>query len=541
MNMKTIRIATTAAAILATMSAAALENRQKSVAEGRSESVELGFVPTGYRQLTGESFVRVTLPQGSSSALVTALKVGDSQIQFPSPTGDGVLLTVNVVGDLDRLMRDLRRELSEFDTLEVSMGDRKLLVRGTISNQRDWNLFSRILKLDQFSGKVESLVEAGVDPATVGALRKDLEGAGFDLVPPGAKPGKGQLALDYEHNVVVLSGHLYSQGELDSATSVLKRQTWLEIVEKPSSDGSFSPIVPAVVNVNVDDSVLELGVAFVVVSKDDLRKRTAQTDLSLSAVWGGIKDFIIGGASSQHGHSDNFTFNAGLGATLNFIAENHFSREQQYGTIRFRSGGDAGKTLHIGGTMKVTPPASGEGEAPSPQDFEYGFKIVNKDSHRTGEDSAFADLEIEIKGEPYMPESGAGQRELPPGTLQLKQETRTFSPTLSVPLGQTVAVAGYEYLLENTMPPTGIPVLRNVPVLSWFTSSKSNEKSENSLLFLVSVRKVDLDSEKPMVENTPMKDITYDANRPNQDRIDEAEEASKTFHGFWSWLNWFTW
>ena len=539
--MKARSLLVAALAVLAATSAQALENRQKSLAEGRSESVDLGFVPTGYRQLTGESFVRVTLPQGSSSALVTALKPGDSQIQFPSPTGEGVLLTVNVVSDLERLLRDLRRELSDFDTLEVSAGARKLVVRGTISNQRDWNLFSRIIKLDQFDGKVESLVEAGVDMATVGTLRKDLESAGFDLVAPGAKPGKGQLALDYAHGVLVLSGHVYSQGELDSALSVLKRQTWLEIVDKPSSDGSFSPIVPAVVTVAVDDSILELGVAFVVVSKTEIERRDVDTDLTLSAVWGGIRNLVVGGHSSQHGKMDNFTFRAGLGATLDFLAKNELTREKQYGTIRFRSSGDTNKTFHIGGTLKVTPPASGEGEAPQPQDFEYGFKIVNRGSRRTGENTALADLEIEIKGEPYMPEAAAGTKDLPPGTISLKQETRTFGPTLSVPLGDTVAVAGYERLLEETMPPSGIPVMRNLPVLSWFTSSKKNAKDEYSLLFLVSVRQVDSENEKPMVENTPMKDITVDANRPNAERAEDEREAGKKYHGFWSWLNWFVW
>lgn len=530
-----------AAALVAASAQASLENRQISVAEGRSESVDLGFAPTGYRQLAGESFVKVILPQGSSSALVTAVKPGDSQIQFPSPTSEGVLLTVHVVSDLDRLLRDLRRELSDFGTLEVSAGARKLVVRGTISNQRDWNLFSRIIKLDQFDGKVESLVEAGVDPATVGALRKDVEAAGFDLGPPGAKPGKGQLALDYEHNVVVLSGHLYSQVELDKALSVLKRQTWLEIVEKPSSDGGFSPIVPAVVNVDVDGSLLELGVAFVVVSKTEIESRTADADLTLSAVWGGIRNLVVGGSSSQHGKADNFTFRAGLGATLDFFAKNEFSREKQYGTIRFRSSGDTNKAFHVGGTLKVTPPALGEGEAPQPQDYEYGFKIVNKGSRRTGENTALADLEIEIKGEPYMPEAPTGTKNLPSGTVAIKQETRTFGPTFSVPLGQTVAVAGYESVLEQTMPPSGIPVMRNLPVLSWFTSSKKNSKEEYSLLFLVSIRQVDSENEKPMVENTPMADLTFDANRPNAERIEEEREAAKKYHGFWTWLNWFVW
>lgn len=542
MNRRTI---VACAAMMSALAATALESRQLEVEEGHSETVDLGFAPSGYKQQSGSEFVSVMLAPGASVATVTGVKEGGrSQIEFPDPSGEGVLFTVEVVSDLQKTLIRLRRMLSDFDGLQFSKGSSKILIDGTIGNPTDWEKFNRILKLSDFKGKTESIVEFSVDPGTIGNLRKEFEAEGFKLVAPGEKPGQGELALKYEHNVLSLSGHLWSQKDLGNALSILKSQSWLKIVDESSSDAASKPIVQTVVNIAIDDSILELGVAFVVISKEDIKRRDVQYDLSLSAVWGGIKDFVIGGHKDQrriHSYSDDFTFNAGLGATLNFFAKNEFSREQQYGTMRFHSNGDFGKTFHVGGTLKVTPPASGEGEAPSPQDFEYGFKIVNKNSHRTGEGSAEADLEIEIKGEPYMPEAAPGTKDLPAGTISIKQETRTFAPTLRIPLGQTVAVAGYEHLVETTMPPTGIPVMRNIPVISWFTSSKKNVKQEYSLLFLVSIRKVDVEAEAPMVPNSAMKDITLDANTPNEERIKAEEEKAQEHRGCWTPLNWFRW
>ena len=522
----------------------ALDTRRISIPSGHSRSEDLGFVPSGFRLHSGKGIVKVNLPAGSSVAVLTAeAGLGTSQIEFPNASGgEGLMLEVEVVSDLDEVLRSLKRELDGFDELEFFKGKSTIRVRGTISNPADWRKYKQILNLVEFRDKVESLVQVGVDAATLGTLRKDLIAEGIPLVDPGVKPQDGQVALDYKYGQRVFSGKVFSASELNNLVRVLKSQSWLQI-----DDGNGKLVenkVPAVVNVVIDDSILELGVAFVVISKEDIKRRDVEYDLSLSAVWGGIKDFVLGGHKAQrriHSYSDDFTFNAGLGATLNFFAKNEFSREQQYGTMRFHSNGDFGKTFHVGGTLKVTPPASGEGEAPSSQDFEYGFKIVNKNSHRTGEGSAEADLEIEIKGEPYMPEAAPGAKDLPVGTLSLKQETRTFAPTLRIPLGQTVAVAGYEHLVETTMPPTGIPVLRNIPVISWFTSNKSNVKQEYSLLFLVSIRKVDVEAEAPMVPNSAMKDITLDANTPNEERIKAEEEKAQEHRGCWTPLNWFRW
>ena len=110
-----------------------------------------------------------------------------------------------------------------------------------------------------------------------------------------------------------------------------------------------------------------------------------------------------------------------------------------------------------------------------------------------------------------------------------------------MPLGQTVAVAGYESLFENTLGPSGTPLLRHIPIVNWFVSDKEHKQEDLALLFLVSVRKVDVENEEPMVPNTPMKDITLDADTSTEERY-KAEKAKKNTHrGCWTPLNWFRW
>jgi type II secretory pathway component GspD/PulD (secretin) len=282
-------------------------------------------------------------------------------------------------------------------------------------------------------------------------------------------------------------------------------------------------VAQAVVNVGVDDSLLELGVAFVTVSKRASHNMGTDNGIVVNAIWSGFYDFLTG--KHSHNGADQFRIDASLGSTLTMLAENGVARERQFGTIRFHANGDPGKTLHLGGSLKVTPPASGEGEPPEAQDYDYGFKIINRDSRRIGPDEAEADIEIELNGYPIFKNQG--------GAIAVDQQKRSVTPTVRVPLGKTVAVAGYESLLEQTTLPSGTPFLRHIPILSWFVAKEGANLEDQALLFLVSVRKVDVESEAPMVPNTPMKDITLDANTPNEDRDDGRRGCSPLYWFFW--------
>ena len=519
----------------------ALETRRLSIPAGHSRSEDLGFIPSGFRQHSGGGIVKVTLPPGSSTVVLTSeAGLGKSQVEFPNASGgEGLMLEIEVVGDIDEVLRSLKKELDGFDELEFTKGKDTVRVRGTISNPADWRRFKQVLNLAEFRGKVESLVQVGVDAATIGTLRRDLKEEGVPLCEPGTRPQEGQISMDYKFGQIVFSGKVFAASERENLIRVLKSQSWLQIDD--GKEKLSETKVPAVVNVAIDDSLLELGVAFVKVSKtasknlgafrkDRQGNLIADSALAVNGVFHGFYDFLTG--KHSHNGADQFKIDASLNQTLTALAGNGVSRERQYGTIRFHANGDPGKTLHLGGKMTITPPPSGEGDAPSPQDYEYGFKIINRESRRTSANTAEADVEIEFNGAPKFENIG--------GAMKIDQQQKSVHPTVSVPLGQTVAVAGYESLVEDTTLPTGTPILRHIPIVNWFVSGQGEKLEDETLLFLVSVRKVDVENEEPMVPNTAMKDITLDANTDNKTRIKEEREKNKPDRGCTP-LNWFRW
>ena len=620
-------------AVLATF--AEVESKSLSLKLGASRGIDLGIAPKNY-QIVDRDLVNVTLVEGSTTAIIGARNVsGTCQVKFNDAAGgDGVLLKVTIVSEVDEKLAELRGKwLAEFDDVNCSRLGEKIILQGSVSSPRQWAELQRICALDYFKGDINSLVEFRVAPATIGDLRKALKDNGLNLVTEGVSPKLGEIAMTYEHNVISLDGTVFSQEALGTLRRVLEgQQSWLKIVDEPK-DAAFSTIAQAVVRVRpvinpsefaalkddlakagfklaadgtmagegeisirqdrgtknipdsvvvsgsvyssedkarlervlrsrswlkvgtnemanavantvldvaVDDSLLELGVAFLKVSKRASKnlgsfhtdKATgnlvADTALNVRGAFSGFYDFLTGHHS--HNGADKLMIDASLDKTLTFLADNSVSRERQYGTIRFHANGDSGKKLHLGGKLTVTPPASGEGEAPAPQEYDYGFKIVNRNSHRLSATEAEADVEIEFNGEPSSDPRFGG--------TSVRQETRSIHPTIRVPLGQTVAVAGYESLMESTTLPSGTPWLRNIPILNWFVSGQGESLDDYSLLFLVSIRKVDVENEAPMVANTPMKDITLPANTDNKTRIKEEQEQNKPDRGCTP-LNWF--
>ena len=536
MNIRPLLLPLLASAAL--VLSASAEPRTLVLPAGRSEVVELGFTPKG-RRIVGKELVTVSLREGSTSAVIVAGETqGACQVEFlDAGGGDGLMIQVEVVGDLDDTLRSLRKWLADFDGLEFVKGKSTVTVTGTISNPSDWAKFEKVCALSDFKGKIEKVVEFSVDPATINALRKELETAGVPLVPAGQPPADGRVSMEYEHNVLRFTGTVWSKADIDTILRVLKGHSWLDVVDAPK-DAATSTVAQAVVNVSVDDSLFELGVAFVMVSKNAghnletiYRDKDGNTaaGIVVRGLWNGFYDFLTGRHS--HNGADTFRVDASLDATLTMFAENGVSRERQYGTIRFRASGAPGQTLHIGGSMKVTPPASGEGEAPDAQDYDYGFKIINKGSHRLDAETAEADIEIELDGEPVFEGSASG-------AISVRQTKKNIPSQVAVRLGETVAVAGYESLLENTTLPSGTPYLRHIPILNWFVAKQGEELKDSTMLFLVSIREVKVEDEAPMIPNSPMKDITLDANTPNKKRANDERARDVASRAGCSPLGW---
>ena len=105
-------------------------------------------------------------------------------------------------------------------------------------------------------------------------------------------------------------------------------------------------------------------------------------------------------------------------------------------------------------------------------------------------------------------------------------------------LDKTIVVAGSKKIAQDTGK-SGLPVLRNTPVLKWFVAEDKDSTTETRLLILACPRLMkynpDVQIDIPLEMETTQ---TYeDAKKDNKDRQEEEKKHS----GWLNWLNWFDW
>ena len=114
----------------------------------------------------------------------------------------------------------------------------------------------------------------------------------------------------------------------------------------------------------------------------------------------------------------------------------------------------------------------------------------------------------------------------------------TTKQTVFCDLNKTIVIAGSKKIAQDTRK-SGLPILRNTPVLKWFVSEDDNSVTDTCLLILACPRLVksnpDVQINIPLDQETAP--VYRDAKRDNQKRIEEE----KRYRGWLSWLNWFSW
>ena len=99
-------------------------------------------------------------------------------------------------------------------------------------------------------------------------------------------------------------------------------------------------------------------------------------------------------------------------------------------------------------------------------------------------------------------------------------------------------MAGAKKLMESTSK-SGLPILRNTPVLQWFVAGDDNSGSDTRLLILVSPR---LAMHNPNVQiEIPLEQETTPTLKNAQEKNDDRSERKKKYHGWRYFMNWFVW
>ena len=524
--MKRFLVPTLAIGALA-FSAAAME--LITVPLGGNKSVTVDFEATEYALFGNKDAVKVgLLPEpGGTRVRVDGVKLGNCDVSVLNARGgEGKVFNVEVVeNDVDAIFKQLRTRLDRegVPALDISKSKATVVVSGTIDNRTDWGKLRRVLELQEFKGKVENMVEFSVDPKVIAGLRAQLAKAGFDLAPEGEPYADGQIALSYEHNVVTVSGTVFSEAERAKITTILNgHKTWLEVVESPSAS-SDSPIAQGVVAVGLDNAMVELTVAVVAFSEAKVKNFGNQgRGLSITSPVNLFLNLING----------RYDRSAGVGVSLDTLATfeegDTFGRDIERLSMRFNCNSQDESRLKFGGTLKVKMKTTGPDGVPVEtfEDVEYGFIVTKKFGRRVTADTVEMKLLVEQRMEPVF---------LPDGSFDMKENI--YEEPVSCKIGHTTKVGDYQKRVDWTQVPTGVPYLRNVPILSWFVSKEGKKDLDKKVMLLASVRLVGA-NEEPAVPLQEMEDISIMIEKTTGEVANEKRDKTVWWLLPWTWTIW---
>jgi len=305
-----------------------------------------------------------------------------------------------------------------------------------------------------------------------------------------------------------------SKGKL---LACLSAERWLTLqldARASEKDPSAEFLVRALVDVEVDAPSIRLSVAYLAVGDSDMRSAGSPGIPVVSGVFSTLQDLIHGDNTSTA------TIGADLNSTTMFLAKNGISRISQKAYTMFQSWDKEGAKFKSGGTLNVRVAGTNNGDL---KEVPYGFEL-NVKGGLVSEAATKLDLDISISGVTIL------------GNGDVDQKQENTKQKLVCKLGKTTVLGGFGQLIDENTPPSGLPILRNTPLLSWFVAESGQQVSDRRLLILVCPELIDGSRDGTL--NTDA-EITLPTLDDASKTTDERLEERKKFHGFWYWLNWF--
>lgn len=474
----------------------------------------------------------VTVDVSGGAARITGLREGQCVVKLIGAGNMEETYEVQVGTDLDRIRRELQYRLENVSGIEVSKRDDYLLVRGEVNDPDEWFRLRKIVAEPVFADVVKDDTEFRIQADVIKRFYDQLRNAGFEISTDGADAPEGVLRVRYEHKTVSIAGTVFSEGSLASLRQIVAEQSWLRLAGAEPAQGtdeSWKPVCR--LNVSLDQRLLHMDVVLVGYKETNEESYGSSDRPAISMTFRSFWDLIAG-----HAKNDSFRIDANLDSVLDFMKKNEISRHTTGGYMRFKCNDAEAARLKIGGTLKVKMHGATAEGIPNDnfEDIEYGFIVTKNEASLANGDTVRLKLNILQK----TPEpSAAGYAE----GYDVKENE--YNPTVDCPLGKTVVIAGYRSFVQTTMPPSGFPVLRNVPIINWFVSQEGDLAEDMKLMMLVSVRAVRPDEPEQQDARLPYeesKNLTTEVQIDNNDRIEKRKADAARWDGWLFWLNWFT-
>ena len=483
----------------------AAEQEKFSLTIGGLKVIDLPFAMESYRLSTKG---KVTVEEVNKQQLrVIGKEIGECNLTV-SGAGVSIDYSISVKGNIGNTLKRLRTDLESLPELDISINQDYIVIKGTVSSPTNWNHLQKVLPL--YKDSVHSFARFKPTAETILNLKKMLQDAGFQFAEDGKQPQAGQLEMKITPDAFILNGELWSEDSIAKVRQLLSTQTWLAQDEKEVSAESGK--IRGIIGLSVIQTVLDVDIVYVGVSEGEAENAgsnapTANFGLS----W--IYDAVTG----RKGPGSSVTFGANIQNTLTFLANNGISRHYDAGHVSFMNHDAKGGELHTGGTVSVKVSGIDNG---SLQDINYGLTMKIKGG-LVGPNKV--KLDLDLTNTSAISSTGDA----------FTRSTDSTKQTITCDLDKTLVVAGSNKIAQDVQK-SGLPILRNTPVLKWFVSTDGGSKSETKLLILVCPRianeTAEAQIEVPLTEQTKG---TYKEAKGDLKADVEAKEAAKPWYKRW--------
>ncbi len=542
--MKLKQMIAVVAALGAAMVASAKEIEQISVVENESVTITAPFAVKSFAP-SNKEVARVEA-LGGTSLRVTALKRGRCDLDVSGDNGLTQKYEITVVGDLASVLETLTMDLDTVPEVRAEIRGNFIRLDGEVSSIQKWEYLTKVIA--NYGNSIKNFARFLPGPEILLRLKDTLEQSRFKVQ---FKPFEGDyrkwpfrtVALDLNKKTRVLSvqARLLNDPERVAILSVLKGEPWLVVnvgddwrkpVEVPEDKAPYA--IKALLGLVMDKPVIRLSVAYMAIGESDIQHignpnaTSGNGVLGLDGAFGVIREFIHGTTGNTRGQSIGAT----LDVTARFLAQNGISRVSDVGYTLVESWDPAGAKFKSGGTRFVKTGGANAAGAISMgnsdlKEIPYGFTINTKGG-LLNESEMQCDFDFSISTLVYVE-----------GEDSYDRKEDLSKQKITLPIGRTTLIGGFKDMVDKNTPPSGLPFLRNVPIINWFVADSGKEVTDRRLVMMVCPELVDSTTDvKPDVDKEINIRVSDQASKPTDDVIKERKEEKKN-SGSWSFFDWF--
>ena len=526
---------------------------QISIVENEITTINVPFGITSYLP-SNMDVVRIEEVTGTSLR-ITALRRGRCDLDVRGDKDLAQKYEITVLGDLATTLDTLNTELDQVQEVRARVVGDFIRIDGEVSSIQKWEYLQKVLR--NYPNVVRNFAVFSPGPDVMLRLKETLQESGFSVVfqtlgkDRKAWPANQiALVLNKHTQIMQIQGRVYTPEQQAKVRDCLTTERWLKLLESGEKVGVEQKAedeyrILGQFDVFVDNPQIRVSLSYMAIDEKDVKEignkaAGLNRDGTILNVGGLLSS--LGGILKERGLPTSYSgsHSASYGASVNVLAQffkqNGISRISDVGYTVMESWDKDGAQFKSGGTVYAPTTKSNFNNQPGQQAvaiavnttlerIPYGF-ILKTQGGLTPEGD-IADLLIDFEYSSVAVNDNQDYEKVEKSSRQ----------RLRLPIGRTTFFGGIKMLDENRISPSGLPFLRNTPVLNWFVADSGTTINDKRLVLMVCPEIVDNTKDGNLdVENQIDIPVPRDAAKSAEQLEDEKRPFSG---GLWNPLNWF--